>query len=52
LIEYRFAKLETEEQAIAQEALLQAYIVQHGELPPLNSNLPDRYGEKTHWLKS
>ena len=49
-VEYRFTKQETEEAAIANEAaLLRAYVIQHGELPPLNSILPDRYGERTPW---
>jgi hypothetical protein len=52
-VEYRFTKRESDEAAIAHEAaLLRAYIVQHGELPPLNSILPDRYGERTPWERS
>lgn len=49
-VEYRFTIRESDELAIEHEAaLLRAYIVQHGELPPLNSILPDRYGEKVAW---
>jgi hypothetical protein len=52
-VEYRFTKRETDQLAIEHEAaLLRAYIVRHGELPPLNSILPDRYGEKTPWKQA
>lgn len=43
--EYRFAIVPSESEAlIVEERLLKQYWRQYGELPPLNSNMPNRYG--------
>ncbi|MBC7782296.1 MAG: hypothetical protein H7144_00535 [Burkholderiales bacterium] len=47
LVEYRFASVETKERAEREQALIvRSYILAHCEPPPLNSAIPDRYGEK------
>jgi hypothetical protein len=46
-VEYRYVELPTEGDAKHAEALLvRQYILRHCEPPPLNSAIPDRYGEK------
>lgn len=45
-IVYQFAPAATDDDARAVEArLLKDYLVRYGELPPLNSAIPDRYNE-------
>lgn len=46
-VEYRYVEMETEDDAKHAEALLvRQYILRHCEPPPLNSAIPDRYGER------
>jgi hypothetical protein len=46
-IQYRYVELASEMDAMHAEALLvRAYILKHCEPPPLNSAIPDRYGNK------
>lgn len=47
-IQYRFLKMRTAADAKLLEALnVKQYIIKFGEPPPLNSAIPDRYGEWT-----
>lgn len=47
-IVYQFVGVDTEGEArIVEARLLKDYLVRHGELPPLNSAIPDRYNEGT-----
>jgi hypothetical protein len=49
-VEYSFAKCGSAKLAVDREAaMLRSYFIRHGELPPLNSILPDRYGSKVPW---
>jgi hypothetical protein len=45
-LEYRFRKERAKQAAkLAEARLIKAYVRQFGEAPPLNSAIPDRYGD-------